>query len=127
MQRSYMYTSWFLIAMLILQTCFGLFAFTIVKTREISKYTGIQRTIGATVQQTVIQLMKRTGYPFVLAGLLATGISLLQQYLSGQNIGFTPEVALLIFGPLLVCLLSAILAAWLPAAVFSHKEPGGLL
>lgn len=127
MQRSYMYTSWFLIAMLILQTCFGLFAFTIVKTREISKYTGIQRTIGATAQQTVIQLMKRTGYPFVLAGLLATGVSLLQQYLSGQNIWFTPEVALLIFGPLLVCLLSAILAAWLPAAVFSHKEPRDLL
>jgi ABC-type antimicrobial peptide transport system permease subunit len=127
MQRSYMYTSWFLIALLILQTCFGLFAFTIVKTREISKYTGIQRTIGATAQQIVIQLMKRTGYPFVAAGLLATGISFLQQYLSGQNIRLTPNVALLIFGPLLLCLLSAILTAWLPAVLFSRKEPGELL
>ncbi len=127
MQRSYMYTSWFLIALLILQTCFGLFAFTIVKTREISKYTGIQRTIGATAQQIVIQLMKRTGYPFVAAGLLATGISFLQQYLSGQNLRLTPNVALLIFGPLLLCLLSAILTAWLPAVLFSRKEPGELL
>ncbi|MCE5196896.1 MAG: ABC transporter permease [Negativicutes bacterium] len=127
MQRSYTYTLWFLIAMLILQTCFGLFAFTIVKTREISKYTGIQRTIGATARQTIILLMKKTGYPFVVAGLLATGISLLQQYTSGQSIRFKPDAALLIFAPLLMCLLSAVLAAWVPAVVFSRKEPGDLL
>jgi len=127
MHRSVMLTSWFLIAMLILQTCFGLFAFTIVKTREISKYTGIQRTMGATGKQIIRQLMKRTGYPFVVAGIFATVISLLQQITSGQALWLTTEAIILIFGPFFLCLFSAIMASWVPAVAFSRKEPGDLL
>ena len=127
MQHSVMLTSWFLIGMLVLQTCFGLFAFTIVKTREISKYTGIQRTMGATAKQIIRQLMKRTGFPFVVAGVLATGLSLLQQTTSGQTLWYTSEAVILIFGPFLLCIGSAIFASWLPAVAFSRKEPGDLL
>lgn len=127
MQHSVMLTSWFLIGMLVLQTCFGLFAFTMVKTREISKYTGIQRTIGATAEQIIRQLMKRTGYPFVVAGVLATGLSLLQQTTSGQTLWYTSEAVILIFGPFLLCIGSAIFASWVPAVAFSRKEPGDLL
>lgn len=122
-EKAFLFSSYSLIFLAVLITAIGLFAFSLVRSRELSRTIATLRVLGARAGTAELTLILHTGLPFIPAGLIG---ALLGYTLFIKRNGMDQLLLLNQFPVILVILLEmiiVILAFWLPARRFSKRTP----
>ncbi len=122
-EKSFLFSSYSLIFLAIVITAIGLFAFSLVKSRELSRTIAILRVLGARAGIAELTLLLQTGLPFIPVGLFG---ALFGYLFFIRKSGIAQFSQLNQFPVILINLLEmiiVILAFWLPARRFSKRTP----
>jgi putative ABC transport system permease protein len=126
LQETFLYSSWFLIGLGVAVTSLGLWGYSLIRSREISRRLAIYRSMGASETDTLLSILKETALPLLPTGLI--GVLAAMALWRGQNrtlnlseyIGILLPVLIIAFGMVL-------LSVFVPAWRYAKREPAALL
>ena len=125
LQRTFLLSSWFLIGLGVTVTSLGLWGYSMIRSREISRRLAIQRSMGATELHITLSILKETALPLIPIGFVGVFAAALIWQGQNQSAHWLGNLELL--APVLgISFATVLLSVFIPAWRFAKREPAAL-